>query len=127
MACFTVPIAEAVITTVVQKTIEHREKKTGCKSNIRLAEKLSILNKMLWGGSALLLFEHIYHGEITPWFPFFTAMENSADTAAMLHEIATVGTAMAALVTAVWLLMMITAASCIKRKAPPEKKEEIGQ
>jgi hypothetical protein len=58
---------------------------------------------MLWGGSGLLAFEHLWHGEITPFFPFLTAANDPADTAEMLHEMATSGTSMAALVTLVWL------------------------
>ena len=57
---------------------------------------------MLWGGSALLIFEHVWHGEIVPYFPFLTAAQNPQDTAAMLHEMSTVGVAMAVLVTLIW-------------------------
>ena len=71
---------------------------------------------MLWGGSVLLMFEHIWHGEIVPWFPFLTAeAENPADAAEMLHEMATVGVAMAALVTVVWLGMVGVSALIEKR------------
>ena len=66
------------------------------------SRKLRWLSNMLWGGSLLLLVEHIWHGEIVPWPPFLTAMESPAETSAMLGEIATVGVAMAALITAVW-------------------------
>jgi len=34
---------------------------------------LGWLTNMLWGGSLLLAFEHVWHGEETPWFPFLTA------------------------------------------------------
>jgi hypothetical protein len=64
------------------------------------------LNKMLWGGSILLAFEHIWHGEVVPWWPFLTAMENPADISPMLHEIALFGGVMAAAITVVWLLMI---------------------
>jgi hypothetical protein len=43
----------------------------------------------------LLAFEHLWHGEIVPWPPFLTAMNNPADIAPMLHEIATIGIGMA--------------------------------
>jgi hypothetical protein len=69
--------------------------------------RLGWLNKMLWGGSMLLAFEHLWHGEIVPWPPFLTAMKNPADVGPMLHEIATVGTAMAVMVTLVWALMVL--------------------
>ena len=71
---------------------------------------------MLWGGSALLAFEHIWHGEVTPWFPFLTAARNPEDAMAMLHEMATTGVAMAVLVTAVWAGMV--AVSNVIEKRP---------
>ena len=55
----------------------------------------------------MLAVEHIWHGEIVPWPPFLTAMNNPADIGAMLVEIATVGVTMMALVTAVWGLMVL--------------------
>lgn len=69
-------------------------------------KKMGWLNNMLWGGSALLAFEHVWHGEITPWFPFLTNAANPADAAAMLRELATSGVGMALLVTAVWAVMV---------------------
>ena len=73
---------------------------------VHLSEKLGWLNKMLWGGRALLAFEHIWHGEIVPWFPFLTAASNPEDTAEMLHEMSTVGVTMAILVTVIWGVMV---------------------
>ena len=64
--------------------------------------KLGMLSKMLWGGSALLAFEHIWHREIVPYFPFLTAMGNPNDAYEMLREMSTVGVTMALAVTAVW-------------------------
>jgi hypothetical protein len=113
MACFLVPVGEAIVTTVVQKVVEKREGKTGrektAKNRLSWSRKLSWLNKMLWGGSILLALEHVWHGEVVPWPPFLTAMENPGDVAPMLHEIATVGVAMAVTVTAVWGIMVIIA------------------
>ena len=62
---------------------------------------------MLWGGSALLAFEHLWHGEITPWFPFLTAMKDPSDAMEMLVEMGTVGVLMAALITAAWGCMVL--------------------
>ncbi len=75
---------------------------------------------MLWGGSALLAFEHIWHGEVTPWFPFLTAASNPADAMEMLFEMSTSGVAMAALVTAVWVGMVLAANNI--EKAPVLEK-----
>ena len=61
---------------------------------------------MLWGGSALLAFEHVWHGEVVPWFPFLTNAASPDTAAEMLHEMATAGVSMAVLVTLVWLGMV---------------------
>ncbi|MCH5324260.1 MAG: hypothetical protein J1E39_03500 [Eubacterium sp.] len=109
MACFAVPAAEAVITTIVTKVAKSKEKKAGAAEvaldtaeKLPFSRKLKWLSNMLWGGSALLMFEHVWHGEIVPWAPFLTATNDPASTAAMLNEMATAGVAMSLLVTAVW-------------------------
>ena len=116
MACFLVPAAEAIVTTAAQKFIEHHEKKTGESLTVDFSEKMGWLNKMLWGGSALLAFEHLWHGEITPWFPFLTAANSAESTMAMLHEMSTSGVAMAVLVTAVWAIMAAVTTVMERRK-----------
>lgn len=125
MACFLVPAGEAIVTTVAQKVMESREKKEGKESTSvgtpKWSHRLSSLNKMLWGGTALLALEHIWHGEIILRPPFLTAMQNPADLAAMLHEMTTVGVAMAAAVTAVWGIMVLV--SELKTRAIPKAKE----
>ena len=103
MACFLVPATEAIVTTAISK-------KYGKEENSRI----SWLNNMLWGGSALLAVEHVWHGEITPFFPFLTAMNSAEDTAEMLHEMSTVGGGMAVLVTGVWAIMCVVAANMQK-------------
>lgn len=116
MACFIVPAAEAIVTTVMEKAFQAKEKEEALKldtaeavvkTKLPFSRKLSWLNKMLWGGSALLTFEHVWHGEVVPWFPFLTAMENAEEATAMLHEMSTVGVSMAALVTVVWGIMVL--------------------
>jgi len=109
MACFLVPLGEAIVTTVVQKVVEKRAPAGSrtMRGAFSWKQRLGLLNKMLWGGSALLAFEHLWHGEIVPWPPFLTAMRNPADVAPMLHEIATVGVAMALVTTAVWAVIVI--------------------
>lgn len=112
MACFLVPAGEAVVTTAVGKYLEAHGKE-GAKP--AMARKVKWLNNMLWGGSALLAYEHVWHGEVTAAFPFLTAVNNQADTAAMLHEMATSGVAMAAVVTAVWGVMVLASGLMEKR------------
>lgn len=115
MACFIVPAAEAVVTTVVKKAVADKKVKEAPEKHMFLS-KLGWLNNMLWGGSALLAFEHVWHGEVTPWAPFLTAAANPADAAEMLHEMAVSGTAMAAVVTLVWAGMVLTV-SALKKTA----------
>lgn len=109
MACFVVPAAEAVVTTIVEKRLAAKEcKEVGTEVSakeahtIPFSRKVKWLNHMLWGGSALLAFEHVWHGEIVPYFPFLSAAGNPEDLARMLTEMSTTGVTMAALVTLVW-------------------------
>lgn len=126
MACFLVPAGGAIVTTVVQKVVEKRERKAGGekakKTGLTWSRRLSWLNKMLWGGTILLALEHIWHGEVVPWPPFLTAMETPSEVAPMLHEMATFGVAMAITVTAVWGIMILVAE--LKAKAAMPKVKE---
>ena len=131
MACFLVTAAEAAVVTAVEKAEERREIKAGEGSNkeeavsIPLSRKLKWLTYMLWGGVVLLAFEHIWHGEVVPWFPFLTAMANPSDTTAMLYEMATVGVCMALLITAVWFIMCKVADAIVKRPAADTRQNTI--
>ncbi|QHI71117.1 hypothetical protein [Aminipila terrae] len=135
MACFLVPLGEVIITSAVQKVVEKKERKVektvesqenaekvwlsgnnneadtrkALQTGFSWSQKLSWLNRMLWGGVILLAFEHLWHGEIVPWPPFLTAMNNPADIGPMLHEIATIGTGMALFITIVWTVMVMIA------------------
>lgn len=120
MACFIVPATEAIVSTVATKIIEKKEMNN---QNTEVSEvkiekfstKLKRLNKLLWGGSALLAFEHVWHGEVAPFFPFLTAAGNPEDLAEMLTEMSTVGVGMAIAVTAAW------AGSCLVLNAIDKK------
>ncbi len=118
MACFLVPAAEAVATSIAKIEADKKEaaKKTEQETKIPFSTKLSWLRNMLWGGAVLLAFEHVWHGEVVPYFPFLTAASNPADKAEMLHEMATVGVTMAVLVTAAWLCMLAVCAVIEKRE-----------
>jgi len=128
MACFLVPVAEAVVTTVIAKakkskdgnleTVEMTNEKGDLEpiTRIPFSRKLKWLNNMLWGGSALLAFEHIWHGEVVPWFPFLTAAGDAAEASVMLNEMATVGVTMAVLVTAIWGIMVLVTNSMEKKE-----------
>lgn len=125
MACFLVPGTEAIIATMVRKAAASEKTKTGKATSSAgrgaaalFVQRLKWLSTLLWGGSALLAFEHVWHGEVTPWFPFLTAASNPADTRAMLHEMSTTGVAMAVLVTLVWVgMVLVTSAMAKKARA----------
>lgn len=137
MACFLVPAAEAVVTTIITKVVEKKEEKKAetttaldeavaaeVPAKVPFSRKLKWLRNMLWGGSFLLMFEHVWHGEVVPWFPFLTAAADPADAAEMLHEMATVGVCMAVAVTLVWVAMLGVSALIEKRARKAASTEE---
>lgn len=127
MACFLIPGTEAVVSTAITKVLEKKEqKKTEDTSSTNVSEnkyslvhKLKWLNSMLWGGSALLAFEHVWHGEVVPYFPFLTAASSRNGLRDMIHEMGTVGVTMAMAVTVVWIAM-VGISNAIERL--PEKR-----
>lgn len=130
MACFIVPVTEALITTIATKVLEKKEKKQEVaveKGQLSVTNhrehfsgKLKRLNGLLWGGSGLLAFEHLWHGEIQPFFPFLTGAANPTDMAEMLHEMSTVGVSMAVAVTLVWGVITYAEAKIEKREESRE-------
>lgn len=120
MACFLVSAAEALVVTAVEKVEEKQEVKGASKkqeksAKIPFSRKLKWLTWLLWGGAILLAFEHVWHGEVVPWFPFLTAMSDPADKAEMLHEMAAAGVTMAVLITVVWIGICLAADAIMKR------------
>ena len=132
MACFLVPAAEAIVTTVASKVIKQKEKESVSLPENTINEtvrtkfsaKLGWLNNMLWGGSALLAFEHIWHGEIVPYFPFLTAVSNGEITE-MLSEMGSTGVMMAAIVTAAWAGMVAVSSLAEKKVLHAEKHAQV--
>ena len=59
---------------------------------------------MLWGGSLMLIVDHIINGEVTWMYPFFTALESEGGGMVMLREMLTVGVPMSIVVTAAWVV-----------------------
>lgn len=119
MACFLVPTSEAIVTTV----IKHIADKKGVESPF--LKRMNWLNNMLWGGSALLAFEHVWHGEVTPWFPFLTNAASPESASEMFHEMATNGVAMAVLVTLAWIAMVCISISLSKKSITSEKTTAV--
>ena len=141
MACFIAPVVEAIVVSVAKKKIQKKEKLAlsdsyrGSSSfkpeeqpeKIPFSRKIGWLSNMLWGGSFLLAIEHIWHGEVVPWPPFLTAMNSPAQIGPMLGEIATVGVAMAGLITAIWGVMVLVTGRLEKKasKTASSKAAEV--
>jgi len=94
MACFIVPLTQALATTAYRKRAAHNDTFIG--------RNLRSLELMLWGGSIMLIVDHILNGELSWYFPFFTALEVEGGGAVMLREIVTVGIPMSVVITLVW-------------------------
>jgi len=116
MACFSAPLVAAVATGIVRRAAAKKPEQPG---TISWATKLGWLEKLFFGGCALLAFEHIWHGEIIFQFPFLTGVRDG-NTAEVLKEIATVGSAMTVLILAVWVGMLIVSSIIVRRPATAE-------
>jgi hypothetical protein len=92
LACFIAPSILAIAVSIVKRVA----KKVSAKTNLGLLESL------LWGGAGILALEHVWHGEVVPWPPYLTAMQSPEEWAIALHEMATVGVAMALATVGIW-------------------------
>ena len=151
MACFLVPTGEAIVVSLLRLALKKKEERAEVQpdslassaslvssasptSPERLASpgvrtlrrRLRWFSHMLWGGSALLAFEHLWHGEIVPWFPFLTAASDPESAGVMLHEMATAGVMMALLTTAAWGLMCLAASAIEKRSLQQLSADSTG-
>lgn len=140
MACFVVPAVEAIVVTAAAQVMKKKENaaltadvsplkarsdravQETAESTVSRSRKLMWLAKLLWGGVVLLAFEHIWHGEVVPWFPFLTAMSDPVSKSEMLYEMGTAGVTMAVLVTAVWVGMVLVSNALAKRAAKAQHK-----
>ena len=113
MACFTAPVAQALVVGALKTSTK--------KSENPFLARLGLLQKMLFGGSFLLAIEHVYHGEVIFTWPFLTAVRDG-NTAEMLHEIATSGLAMCAVVSLAWVGIVLVS-SALERSARTAAQE----
>ena len=95
MACFVVPLIQAVATSALRKW--------GRKDGF-IGQHIASLELMLWGGTGMLIVDHIINGELTWRFPFFTALGQSGGGAVMLREMLTVGVPMSVVITLAWVV-----------------------
>lgn len=93
MACFVVPLVQAIATSALRKW--------GRKDGF-VGRNLASLELMLWGGSVMLIVDHVINGELTWRFPFFTALGETGGASVMLREMLTVGVPMSVIITLVW-------------------------
>lgn len=117
MACFTAPLAQAIVVAAAKPALKGKAKNP-------FVARIGWLQKMLLGGSFLLAIEHVYHGEIIFTWPFLTAVKDG-DAAGMLHEIATVGISMAALVTLAWVGLVLVATARERAAARRSVAQEV--
>lgn len=128
MACFLVSGGEAIVVTAVRAAVKKSEIQKGIvdeqgnqltdpvTEGICWTRKLGWLMNMLWGGVILLAIEHMWHGEVVPFPPFLTAMNDPSEIPVMLGEMATVGVGMAVLVTVVWFAATLVADAVVRRQ-----------
>lgn len=95
MSCFVVPLAQAVATTICRKVTRN-------STDSVWKAQLPTLEKMLWGGSLVLIVDHIAHGEL---FSF------------SLKELLTVGVPMSIVVTLVWMIMILLKSPALRRQS----------
>jgi hypothetical protein len=107
MACFVVPLVQAIATSAIRKSNESAIRSGHAN---RLMRELPALEKMLWGGSVMLIVDHILSGELTWRFPFFTALDQAGGGMVMLREMLTVGVPMSLVLTALWAVWALVKA-----------------
>lgn len=90
MACFAAPATAAIVTTVLKKKIPEKYH----------ADWLFL---MLYGGTLMLIFDHIVNGEIVSYYPFFTSSWSK-----ITHEIFVTGIPMTIIVFSAWIIMVTT-------------------
>ena len=95
-------MAQAIVTSAYRKVNE----KSIETADSALKRQIPALKKMLWGGTVMLIVDHIINGELTWQYPFFTALETGGFPV-MLREMLTVGVPMSLVLTAIWAVYAI--------------------
>lgn len=95
MACFVVPLVQAIATSAIRKW---------GRGDGFIGRNIQSLELMLWGGSVMLIVDHVINGELTWRFPFFTALGQTGGASIMLREMLLVGVPMSVIITLVWVV-----------------------
>lgn len=106
MACFITPLLVGIAVKLFTRIWKNSSK-----------FRLDILEIMLISGSLVLALEHVWHGEVVPYPPFLTAMQNPDNIPVVLREISIVGSSMTIIVFATWF-SIITFTGKISLKQP---------
>lgn len=93
MACLITPAVAATITTFAKNKVDPKY-------------HLEWLNLMLWGGTIMLIVDHIISGEIIPYFPFLSAMKSPEQIPVMLKEILVTGSLMTLAIISTWAMLV---------------------
>ena len=93
-------MTQAIATTAYRKL---NAKKIEASGAAPLMRHIPALEKMLWGGTVMLIVDHIINGEVTWKYPFFTALTETGGAGVMLREMLTVGLPMSVVLTLVWI------------------------
>ncbi len=102
---------QAAATTACRKHIENKG------GNSIWAKQLPTLEKFLWGGTAMLVVDHIINGEVTWRYPFFTALGQAGGAEVMLREMLTVGLPMSVVATLIWAVYVLAKSPALKKQA----------
>ena len=94
-------MTQAVATTVYRKL---NAKKIDSPKSAPLMRHVPALEKMIWGGTVMLIIDYIINGEVTWRYPFFTALTEAGGADAMLREMLTVLVPISLVLTAVWMV-----------------------
>ena len=119
MSCFIVPLTQAIVTTAYRK---RNRKSIESPEAPALKRHVPALEKMLWGGSVMLVVDHVVNGEVTWRYPFFTALESAGGANVMLREMLTVGLPMSVVLTLVWMGYVL-----ITERRPPKGSPTEGR
>ncbi len=128
MACFVAPATVALATTAVRKVVQKREAKvatehaetSAAELSGKWTQRLGWLNTMLWGGTIMLVLDHLISGELTFQPPFLTALQTPAQVGPMLREILVTGGAMTGAVLVVWAGMIVVSVLRVKARLAHE-------
>ena len=109
-------MAQAVATAIYRR---HNRESIASGQCSLLKRNVPALEKMLWGGTVMLIVDHIINGELSWNFPFFTALSGTDGVSVFLNELLTVGVPMSLVLTAVWAVW--TCVRSQKRIADPAR------